>query len=306
MSKTRAIIVGAVESSLVALEAIAAHPDWTLAGVVTLDPAHQSRHSDFVDLVGPAQRTGAAIIHADNVNHPSTLAAIAAIEPDYVFVIGWSQICGAAFRELAPDRMVGYHPAALPRLRGRAAIPWTILNNEAITAGTLFFIDGGTDTGAVIDQAFFHVAPDETATTLYAKHMDALRSSLARALPLLARGEAPRQPQDDACATWAARRTPEDGRVDWDAPAEDVLRLIRASSRPYPGAFTMAGESALRLWRAHLAPDGARHLARPGQVIDVTTEGITIMCGNRAAIIVNDWSGIERPPRRHVQLGRGA
>src|SRR3546814_17829006 len=77
--------------------------------------------------------------------------------------MGWSQICGPAFRALFPDRAIGYHPAALPRLRGRAAIPWTILQQEPITAGTLFWIDAGTDTGDIADQQFFHVAPDETA-----------------------------------------------------------------------------------------------------------------------------------------------
>src|SRR3546814_5174240 len=73
-------------------------------------------------------------------------------------------------------------PAPLPRLRGRGVIPWTILANEPITAGTLFWIDDGADSGPILEQAFFHVAPDETAASLYARHMRALGEMMPRAL----------------------------------------------------------------------------------------------------------------------------
>ena len=74
--------------------------------------------------------------------------------------------------------MVGYHPAPLPRLRGRAVIPWTILLDEKITASSLFWIDEGVDSGPLLAQRFFHIAPDETAATLYARHMTALDAML--------------------------------------------------------------------------------------------------------------------------------
>src|SRR3546814_7956697 len=70
----------------------------------------------------------------------SDLDAIRAADADYVFVIGWSQICGREFQAAAHGQVIGYHPAPLPRLRGRGVIPWTILADEPITAGTLFWI----------------------------------------------------------------------------------------------------------------------------------------------------------------------
>lgn len=303
MPKMRAILVGAVESSAVALEAIAAHPDWSLAAVVTLDEAHSGRHSDHVDLGPAAFASGSDVIRVDSINRDGALAAVARVAADHIFVIGWSQICGPAFLDLAKDRLIGYHPAALPRLRGRAAIPWTILNREPITAGSLFWIDPGTDTGDLLDQQYFHVAPDETAGTLYAKHMRALSTLLTRSLTALAHGGATRQKQEEACATWAARRTPADGRIDWTAPGEDVLRLIRASGRPYPGAFTMAGEEQLSIWAATQAPGGHRHLARAGQVVAVGEEGFTVICGDGAAVAVTQWGGASRLPRQHMRLG---
>lgn len=303
MSMKRALLIGAVETTRIAFEAIARHPAWDMAAVVTLDPAFNGRHSDFVDLEPAARERGCPVIHVDNINREEALAAMDRVDPDIVFVMGWSQICGRAFLERFSDRVIGFHPAALPRLRGRAAIPWTILQQEPITAGTLFWIDPGTDTGPILDQQYFHVAPMETAASLYAKHMQALSVMLDRSLGRLERGEAPRQVQDEACATWAARRTPLDGMIDWRQPAEDVLRLIRASGRPYPGAFTRLNGADLRIWEARLCDMGHRHAATPGQVILRTADSFTVMCGSKSALAATCWSGPDKRPRLHVILG---
>ena len=303
MSQLRAVLVGAVESTRIALEAIGRNRDWTLAGVVTLDAALSHRHSDFVDLADPARRLGSRLIPVRDINRDDALAAIGALAPDYVVVVGWSQICGPRFLELAPARTIGYYPAALPRLRGRAAIPWTILEREPITAGTLFWIDRGVDTGAILDQHFFHVAPLETAATLYAKHMAALSSMLDHTLSALARGEVARRPQNEVCATWAARRTPTDGLIGWAEPADAVLRLVRASGRPYPGAYTLCAGEPFQVWAGELAIGGERHTAQNGQVIAADAAGVTVKCGGHTALTVTEWSGPPRPPRLGAILG---
>ncbi|MFD1961152.1 formyltransferase family protein [Novosphingobium panipatense] len=46
-----------------------------------------------------------------------------AAQPDYVFVVGWSQIVNAEFLNIAARGSIGYHPAPLPRLRGGRRSP---------------------------------------------------------------------------------------------------------------------------------------------------------------------------------------
>lgn len=302
MSRMHAILIGAVESSRVALDALSRRADWTIT-VVTLDDALSHRHSDYVDLAAEADRLGCPVIQVGNINADTALDRIDAVDADYVFVIGWSQICGPRILARWDGRVIGYHPAPLPRMRGRAAIPWTIVSGDAISAGTLFWIDSGTDTGAILDQQFFHVAPLETAATLYAKHMRALATMLDRTLPALEHGDAPRVVQDEDCATWSARRTPQDGRIDWACPAETVLRLIRASGRPYPGAWTVAGGVSLQIWAASMSASGGRHFARAGQVVQTTAEDFIVMCGNATALRVTEWTGLDRGPRLNAFLG---
>lgn len=300
----RTVIVGAVESTRVAMRAIAAAAGFEIAALVTLPRELAGRHSDFVDLGAEANALDIEVLRAADGNAPPIVDRMRQLEPDLVFVIGWSQICREAFLGAAPARVVGYHPAALPRLRGRGVIPWTILLGEAITAGTLFWIDGGVDSGPILAQRFFHVAPDETAASLYATHMDVLGEMMAEALPSLRAGTPRRQAQDERFATWAAKRTPADGLIDWRQPAADVWRLVRAVGQPYPGAFTWIDSDRLVIWEAGPWPGGERHSAMPGQVIARDDGTFTVCCGDGGGLHVTRWeSAAGAAPRLHSRLG---
>jgi methionyl-tRNA formyltransferase len=286
--KKRAVLVGAVESSAVAIRAIA-RSGWDLALVITLPLENSERHSDFVDLGSDAAAVGADVHRTSQVNNAATLAAIRAAQPDYVFVVGWSQICGPDFLDVAPGRVIGYHPAALPRMRGRAALAWTILLDEKITAGTLFWMASGVDDGPILEQQYFHVAPRETTQSLYNKHMVAIDEMLGRALPRLAAGNAKQLTQDEACATYAARRTADDGLVDWSQSAVEIDRLVRAAGRPYPGAFTWAKGAKLTIWSAQPIVTDLLYHARPGQLLTNNDEGFVVQTGD-GRLLVTDWS----------------
>jgi methionyl-tRNA formyltransferase len=300
----RAILVGAVESTQVALRALAAAPDWTLAALVTLPPELSARHSDFVDLGDAARALGAEVVHAANCNELAVLDRLRALAPDVILVIGWSQLCGADFRAVAPMGTVGYHPAALPRLRGRGVIPWTILLDEPITAGSLFVIDAGTDSGPILAQHFFHVARDETAQTLYDKHMAALATMLPPLLTRLAAGDTAGAPQDDRYATYAARRRPEDAEIDWRDDAATIDRLIRACGEPYPGARTRSAGGEITVLAAERRPGRGHDAAFAGQVVARDDASFTVRCGDGELLCVTRWQRDRPgPPPLHVRLG---
>ena len=298
----KAVVVGAVESTRVTLKALADDQRWQVGAVVTLPTNLSGRHSDFVDLSADARACGARLIAAANSNAPEVIEAVRAVGADVAFVIGWSQICKPEFREAAGGNVVGYHPAALPRLRGRAVIPWTILLDEKITGSTLFWIDDGVDSGPILAQKFLHVAPDETATSLYARHMTALADLLKESLGALADRRALRTPQDERYATYAARRTEADGLIDWRAPATTVERLVRAVTRPYPGAFTYFGGERLTIFSARIWEEAPRHAAMPGQLIGKSANALAIACGD-GAILATDWTYPKGDLRAHVVFG---
>src|ERR671936_50395 len=109
------------------------------------------------------------------------------IEPDLIFIVGWSQLVLDEFIGLARQGVFGMHPTLLPKHRGRAAIPWAILSGLAKTGVTLFEIaDGTADSGPLVGQVEVPIAPDETATTLYARitqaHVDLVREYVPKLL----------------------------------------------------------------------------------------------------------------------------
>lgn len=300
----RAVLIGAVESTRIALGCLAAAPGWDLAGVVTLPLALAGRHSDFVDLAPDTEAVGCPLLRVANSNADEALQEIAVLKPDHLFVIGWSQLCSERLRSLVANRVVGYHPAPLPRLRGRGVIPWTILMGEPITAGTLFLIDEGTDSGPILAQRFFHVAPGETAMTLYNRHMEALASMLPPLLAEMAAGTATPREQDPRYATWATRRRPEDGEIDWRGSAADAWRLVRACGDPYPGAFTMLADARIVIVAAEPVEVPQHRAALAGQVVERDTRSFTVRCGDGMGLRIDAWrSDSDNPPPLHAKLG---
>lgn len=300
----RTILVGTVESTQVALETLVADGQ-APAMLVTLRPDLAKRHSDFVDLHPLARAHGIAVLHVSNINAPEVIETIAATDPDLALVVGWSQICREPFRCVARMGAIGFHPSLLPRMRGRAVIPWTILEDVRETGATLLWLDEGTDTGDIVLQERFAVAPDMTARQLYDRHLQALRSMLPKAVRLAAEDRAPRKAQDCAQASYCAKRMAEDGRIDWHAPAKETLRLIRAVGDPYPGAFTEQDDAKIIVEAAESVPHSSRYIGLTGQVQHVDDLGVMVRCGDGACIAIRRWrSDSPSRIRLHSILGR--
>jgi len=299
----RTVLIGAVEGSKVALDALieAGLPP---ALVLTLPPDAADRHSDFVDLATPARNAGSDVLFTKSINDDETLESLAAAAPDLCLVLGWSQICGGDFRAVAKIGNIGFHPAPLPRLRGRAVIPWTILIGAESTGSSLFWLDDGVDSGPILMQKSFPVAADETARTLYEKHTRALGEMIPEAVRQVEAGTAAKTPQDHSLATYCAKRTPADGLIDWHAPAEDVWRFVRAVGDPYPGAFALTSKGTkLIVDRARLLPHSERYIGLAGQIQCHTEDGFGVRCGDGVCIEVLEWRWPRaRRPKLHGKL----
>ncbi len=289
----RFAFLGTVEGSRIALEALiaAGHAPGLL---LTLPPDKANRHSDHADLLPIAQAAAIPVVETHDINDDATLAQLRQYAPDVVLVIGWSQICRAPFRSVATRGNLGFHPAALPRLRGRGVIPWTILRDEKVAGSTLFWLDDGVDSGPILLQRLFDVAADETARTLYDKHTRNLGQMVVEAVALLKQGDARGTAQDERDASYCARRTEADGLIDWRSSAAEIERLVRAVGDPYPGAFTFFRERRIVVSRAAVHANAGRYIGLTGQVQTNTETGFLVLCGDGNCLEILGWQG-ERP-----------
>ena len=287
MIHPRVVLIGAVESTRVAFEALVA-AKFALDLVITLPPERSGIHSDFVDLGPLARQHGIEMIATGNANSDEVVARVRAIAPDFIFVIGWSRLVGDALCGCAAKGVLGYHPAPLPQGRGRSALAWTILLGMKETAGSLFWIDAGIDAGPIAAQASFTLPGRIDLPGLIDLHMRALRPMLDGLLPQLAAGAIPALAQDESKATWFAARRPEDGLIDWTQDAAGIDRLVRAVTRPYPGAFTFHAGKRMTIWRGEPVDVRGWH-AQAGQVFKIEEGALFVRCGSEGCYRIDDY-----------------
>ena len=256
-----------------------------IVGVVTwpgpIDPT-RSGHCSFGEV---AARLGAPLHETRDVNSEETLDAIASMKPEWIFVVGWSQLVRDDFIAIVRgDGVFGMHPTLLPRHRGRAPIPWAILSGLARTGVTLFqILDATADSGLIVGQRVVDIAPDETATTLFEKISNAHVELIREYVPRLRMGTAPRFLQDEARASSWPRRTPADGIIDWETRATYLYDWVRAQTRPYPGAFTFLGDEKVIVWGAR--PVELERPAPAGTIVEITVAGPIVACGEGALLL---------------------
>jgi methionyl-tRNA formyltransferase len=211
------------------------------------------------------------LVKIRNINDVDALAAITAADLDWLFIIGWSQIARSAVLQSVRRGVLGIHPTLLPIGRGRASIPWAILKGMSETGVTLFQLDGGVDTGPVLLQQRLPISDRETATSLYAKVIAAHREALRAVWPDLVAGRVVARPQDERAATIWPGRTPADGQLRPEMTSEQMDRLVRATTRPYPGAFWVDAGRTVRVWSGAIAD--VRDNPRPGALRIFSSDG---------------------------------
>jgi methionyl-tRNA formyltransferase len=221
---------------------------------ITLNDNKAKNKSGRVYLDELAKKTGTPIIKINHVNDQETIDALGEYEIDWLFIIGWSQIASKNVLEAPKKGVIGAHPSLLPAGRGRAAVPWAILKGLDRTGISFFKMDEGVDTGLILSQEVIELEPDETATILYNKVNKAHETLIKKIWPSLITDSIKGIEQDESKASYWEGRKPEDGEIERAKMTRiEVDKLVRATTRPYPGAFIQLPHSLKKIiWRGSL------------------------------------------------------
>ena len=265
ITSPRVVCIGAnLESEIILNGLISSMAN--VVGLVTVPREKASAISDYVDLHELCRATGIAAIDTDDINDPATLDRIRGLQPDFLFTLGWSQLFNAELLALPAQAVIGSHPSPLPQMRGRAPIPWTILEGHPKSAVTLFRMEVGVDSGPILIQKWFDVPPRCYAMELYRLAAENLRDGFVELYRALEAGTAREKPQDPARVSYRGQRTPADGYVNFRASAETIDALIRAVSNPYPGAYAYWRDRKVQIWKSSLE-NIPSYLGTVGQIL---------------------------------------
>ncbi len=217
---------------------------------------------------------------------------IAETDPDLIVANNWrTWIPPEIFRRPRLGTL-NVHDSLLPAYAGFSPLIWALINGEKEVGVTAHMMDDELDAGPIVRQKAVEVTAEDTATDLFHKTVPLIEPLVSESLELLASGRAEPVPQDRARASFFHKRSVEDGRIDWTWPAEDIERLVRAQSDPYPNAFTHYRGERLRITRASVST--GRYGGTPGRVFIREGDGIVIVAGSDARRGRNPGLVVER------------
>jgi len=223
---------------------------------VPLVVTHRDRPDEriwFASVAELARGRSIETLAPDDPNAPENVERIRGLRPDFLFSFYYRLILGAPLLAIPGRGAFNMHGSLLPKYRGRVPVNWAIIHGETETGATLHEMVEKPDAGRIVDQEAVAILPDELAVEVFRSVTGAAERVLRRSLPKLVDGSAVLRAQDLTRGSYFGGRRPEDGRIDWRAPAKRVHDLVRAVAPPYPGAFTEMEEVRLRVLRARRA-----------------------------------------------------
>jgi len=272
----RAVVLAYHNIGCRGLEALLKH-GFEIAAVVT-HPDDPGENTFFESVAELAARKGLPVFAPENINHPLWVKKIAALKPDILFSFYYRHLIKPELLAIPGSGCFNLHGSLLPAYRGRCPVNWVLVNGENETGVTLHWMTPRPDDGDIVAQQKVAITEDDTAFALHQKCSVAASELLEGVLPRIRNGTAPRIPQDKSKASYFGGRKPADGEIRWEQTAGQVRNLVRAVTRPYPGAFSFVGERKCFVWGVSLAPNP--EAKKPGTILG--TEPLTIACGQDA------------------------
>jgi len=155
-------------------------------------------------------------------------------------------------------------------------------------------MDEGADSGPILSQKKFGITNKDTAQTLYSKLKELSTIQVAEFLPTLIAGNYDTIVQDSDKANYWRKRSVGDGMIDWRMSEDAILKLIRALTKPYPGAQCNYQNSVITVWGARACTKRLPPNIEPGKIVKVSNEGNPVVkCFDGAVEIMNFESDVQ-------------
>lgn len=213
-------------------------------------------------------------------NNHEFRAQLAALRPDAIIVVAYGRIIPGWMLHLPEHGNINVHASLLPQYRGAAPIQWAIANGETVTGVTTMKIDEGLDTGDILLKRKMEIAPDDTAVTLAPRLAELGADLLVETLEQLQQSSLQPIPQDDSQATLAPILKKEDGAVNFNRSAREILNRLRGF-QPWPGAYSRFRGKNLKLLEGRLS-ERVPPLA-PGELL-ASSNGLFAGCADGTAL----------------------
>ena len=305
----RIVFAGTPEFSVPALDALHATGHAIVAVYTQPDrPAGRGRAVASSAVKQRAITLGLPLEQPASLRTEAARAQLEALAPDLMVVVAYGLILPQAVLDVPRLGCLNIHASLLPRWRGAAPIQRAVLAGDARTGVTIMQMDAGLDTGPELLRREVAIGPHETAGELHDRLAPLGAEAIVEAVALWAGGRLRPQPQPAEGATYAARISKAEARIDWSQPAAAIERQVRAFN-PWPVAETTLDGERVRIWkgnRGHSPISETENRNRrmspisPGTVLDVPGRIVVATGEGVLELLQLQWPGRRPLPARDV------
>jgi methionyl-tRNA formyltransferase len=303
----RIVFMGTAELSSASLAALARDPQFQIIAVVTQPDRPKGRELKLQrsPVKALARKLNLPVLQPAKARDEKFISELRRLAPDLIVVAAYGQILPQSILDLPKHGCLNVHTSLLPKYRGAAPIQWAIANGETETGVTIMKVDLELDAGPIIAQQRTPILPDDDSATLHDRLARLGAELLVQIIPGYVAGKIQPRPQPAEGVSLAPKIKKEDGRIDWNLPAQAIYNRLRAFT-PWPGAFTflpktMEGTASsvpssvtsqgsdealpskmIKIWKA----EPVEKSGEAGIILSVDKSGIVVACGQNALRIL--------------------
>jgi methionyl-tRNA formyltransferase len=233
----------------------------------------------FLRPAGLAEKKNIPVYTMDDLQEPALAQMIVDMKPDVIFSFYYRNMIPMEILAIPPTGAFNLHGSLLPKFRGRCPVNWVLIEGEKKTGLSLHCMVEKPDAGDIIAQRPVDISFEDNAFMLFMKMVSEARILMKEILPHIQDRSFQRIPQADlGPSSYFGGRRPRDGIISWQKDAISIYNLTRATTHPYPGAFTYLDGRKFFVWKAYPEEGQADH--PPGTVI--STKPLVVMSGSGA------------------------
>jgi methionyl-tRNA formyltransferase len=270
----KVIFIGTVEFSKRALEKLI---DLNVKVVGVCTKENSNFNSDFSNLTPLCKKNQIPIKYVKDINSQVNIEWIKSLAPEIIFCFGWSSLIKKKLLNLAPMGVVGYHPAKLPKNKGRHPLIWTLALGLKKSASTFFFMNEQADSGDILSQKNFDILLTDDAKNLYDKVIQIALTQIEEFIPKLQNKSYKKIKQNSKVFNFWRKRNLSDGKIDFRMSSNAIYNLVRALSKPYIGAHIVYKDKHVSIWEVKMIKNkNYQPNIETGKVLSVIKNTITV------------------------------
>ena len=279
----RILFIGTVEFSYKALKKLI-ELNAEIVGVCTKKKS--DFNSDFEDLTPLCKKADIPFKYVDDINSNENIDWIRSLSPDIIFCFGWSNLIKKDLLGLSKIGVVGYHPALLPKNRGRHPLIWALALGLNDSGSTFFFMTEGADDGDILSQEKVKILYEDNAKSLYDKVSNIALRQIEDFLPKLQNNSFKTIKQNNDLANVWRKRGKVDGKIDFRMTSGAIYNLVRALTKPYIGAHVEYNGQDISIWKVEEVEFDQNNIEF-GKVLENDGKSIVVKTYDKAIKIID-------------------